>query len=136
MIALETIGCYSDEPGSQAYPPLFNLLYPDTGNFIGFVGNLRSRSLVRRMLGLFRRHASFPSEGCAAPGWVTGIGWSDHWSFWEEGFPAIMITDTAPFRYRHYHSTDDTPDKIDYDRMARVVAGLIDPIRELADNGP
>jgi Zn-dependent M28 family amino/carboxypeptidase len=136
MIALETIGCYSDEPGSQAYPPLFNLLYPDKGDFIGFIGNLGSRSLVRRMLGLFREEASFPSEGCAAPGWVTGIGWSDHWSFWEEGFPAIMITDTAPFRYRYYHSTEDTPDKIDYDRMARVVAGLIAPIRGLAKNGP
>jgi len=132
MISLETIGFYSDEPGSQAYPPLFNLLYPSTGNFVGFVGNLSSRSLVRRMVGLFRESASFPSEGCAAPGWVTGVGWSDHWSFWKEGYPAIMVTDTAPFRYRHYHSTEDTPDKIDYDRMARVVAGLTEPIRKLA----
>lgn len=136
MIALETIGCYSDEPGSQCYPPLFKMLYPDTGNFIGFIGNLSSRPLVRQMLGQFRESAAFPSEGCAAPGWVTGIGWSDHWSFWKEGYPAIMVTDTAPFRYRHYHGTEDTPDKIDYDRMARVVTGLVDPIRELTDNGP
>lgn len=133
MISLETIGFYSDEQGSQQYPFPFSLFYPDTGDFLGFVGNLASRGLVRRAIASFRDHTSFPSEGAAAPGWITGIGWSDHWSFWKEGYPAIMLTDTAPFRYRFYHTAQDTPDKIDYERTARVVAGIDRMISDLAD---
>lgn len=124
MLSLETIGYYSDAEGSQHYPFPFMFFYPSTANFIGFVGNIRSRKLVRQSLQSFRRHAPFPSEGVAAPGWIMGIGWSDHWSFWKEGYPAIMVTDTALFRYAHYHSATDTPDEIDYARMARIVVGL------------
>jgi len=131
MLALETIGYYSDDSGSQQYPFPFNLFYPDTGNFIAFVGNMSSRKLVRQTIASFRSHTAFPSEGAAAPGWITGIGWSDHWSFWKEGYPAIMITDTALFRYEHYHSLKDTPDKIKYDRMARVVSGIAQVVAEL-----
>ena len=125
MLSLETIGYYSDAEGSQQYPnPVYAWLYPDTGNFIGFVGNLASRKLVRQCLGSFRRHSAFPSEGIAAPGRMMGIHWSDHWSFWQEGFAAVMVTDTALFRYPHYHASTDLPDRIDYERLARVVAGL------------
>lgn len=131
MLALETIGYYSDDPGSQRYPFPFNLFYPNTANFIAFVGNMSSRKLVRQAIASFRRHTAFPSEGAAAPGWIVGIGWSDHWSFWKEGYPAIMITDTALFRYKHYHSLEDTPDKIKYDRMARVVSGIAQVVAEL-----
>ncbi len=134
MLSLETIGYYSDEPGSQKYPFPFRYFYPDTANFIGFVGNLSSRSLVRRALRSFREHMTFPSEGVAAPGWIMGIGWSDHWSFWREGYPAIMITDTALFRYAHYHTPSDTPEKIDYDRTARVVRGISHVVRALAND--
>lgn len=135
MISLETIGCYSDEPGSQQYPiaPI-GWLYPDTGNFIGFVCNTASRALVRAAIKSFRAHAQFPSEGAALPGWITGVGWSDQWSFWQCGYPALMITDTAPFRYPHYHTEHDTPDKIDYQRMARVVEGLEAVVAELASD--
>lgn len=132
MLALETIGYYSDMPGSQQYPPPFNLLYPDTGNFIGFVGNLGSRSLVRDSIKTFRDTTRFPSEGLAAPSFIKGVGWSDQWSFWQEGYPGIMITDTAPFRYPHYHESSDTPDKVDYERMARVVAGIARVAESLA----
>ena len=90
MLSLETIGYYSDVPGSQRYPLPFSLFYPDIGNFIGFVGNLRSRSLVRSATGAFRRHARFPSEGLAAPAWLRGVGWSDNWSFWRAGFPSRL----------------------------------------------
>jgi Zn-dependent M28 family amino/carboxypeptidase len=126
MFSLETMGYYSNEPGSQQYPgpALFQRLYPDTGNFIGFVANLSSRSLMRHAGRAFRRHTAFPSEGVAAPAEIPGIGWSDHWSFWQEGYAAVMITDTAPFRYPHYHLASDTPDKLDYDSLARVVNGL------------
>ncbi len=133
MLSLETMGYYSEEAGSQRYPPVFGWFYPSTGNFIGFVGNLSSRSLVRRVVGSFRRHARFPSEGGALPAFVPGVGWSDHWAFWQEGYAAVMVTDTAPFRYPYYHSLEDTPEKIDYARLARVVAGLERVIAELAD---
>ena len=132
MISVETIGYYSDSAGSQKYPFPFSFFYPDTANFIGFVGNLGSRQLVRSAIASFRRNTQFPSEGLAAPGSITGVGWSDHWSFWKEGYPAIMITDTALFRYPYYHSMSDTPDKIDYERMARVVAGIARVVAELA----
>ncbi len=124
MMSLETIGYYSDEPGSQRYPPLFRLLYPSTGHFIGIIGNVRSRHLVRDAVSTFRETTDFPSEGAAVPGWIPGVGWSDHWSFWRQGWPAIMFTDTALFRYPHYHRASDTPDQIDYDRFARVVMGI------------
>jgi hypothetical protein len=121
MLSLETIGYYCNEKGSQKYPFPFSLFYPETGNFIGFVGNVSSRSLVREAIEIFRSNTAFPSEGIAVPGWFPGIGWSDHWSFWAEGYPAIMITDTALFRYQYYHSQQDVPDRIDYERTARVV---------------
>jgi hypothetical protein len=134
MISVETIGYYSDAPGSQTYPiaPV-GWVYPDEGNFIAFVGNYSSRKLVRQAIKSFRAHAQFPSEGGALPGWITGVGWSDHWAFWQAGYPAIMLTDTAPFRYPYYHSVQDTPDKLDYQRMARVVEGISKVIGDLAN---
>lgn len=131
MLSLETIGCYDDMPGSQRYPFPLGLLYPDTANFIGFVGNLNSRKLVKKVLASFRRHMSFPAQGVAAPGWMTGIGWSDHWSFWQAGYPALMVTDTALFRSDSYHTETDTPEKIDYPRLTSVVAGLNRVIEEM-----
>jgi Peptidase family M28 len=132
MLSIETIGYYRDESGSQKYPPPFSLFYPAEGNFIAFVGNLGSKSLVRRCLATFRRQVKFPSEGAALPEFITGIGWSDHWSFWTVGYPAVMVTDTAPFRYPYYHSPEDTPEKLDYERMARVVGGLELVVQDLA----
>lgn len=129
MISLETMGWYSDKPGSQDYPFPLNLLYPDTGNFIAFVGTVGSRDLVRKTVGSFRQRAAFPSVGGSAPGFVQGIDWSDHWAFEQVGVPALMVTDTAPFRYPFYHTTDDTPNRLDYPRLARVVSGLEQVIR-------
>jgi hypothetical protein len=132
MLSLETIGYYSDEAGSQRYPFPFSLAYPSTGNFIAFVGNFGSRALVRHAVGAFRAGCEFPSEGGAIPSMVEGVGWSDHWSFWQAGYRALMVTDTAPFRYPHYHQLSDTPEKLDYERLARVVAGLEKVIEDLA----
>jgi hypothetical protein len=133
MLSLETIGYYSDAPRSQTYPfPGLGLLYPTRGNFIGFVGNVPSRALVREAIGQFRQHAQVSSQGAALPSGIPGVGWSDQWAFWQHGYPGIMITDTAPFRYPHYHSASDTPDKLDYDTMARVVQGLEKVIDHLA----
>jgi len=124
-VSLETIGMYSDAEGSQQYPQGFKSLYPSRGNFITFIGDLSSHGLVRDAVRSFRAAVQFPSEGSSAPGAIPGIGWSDHWSFWQEGYPAIMVTDTAPFRNPNYHRPTDTADTLDYDRMARVVHGLV-----------
>ena len=132
MISLETIGYFSDAPRSQIYPsPGLGFFYPTTGNFIGFVGNLPSRALLRRALGIFREQGKLPSQGAALPAVVPGIGWSDQWAFWQCGYPAIMVTDTAPFRYPHYHERTDAPDKLDYDRFALVVSGMEKVIEKL-----
>ena len=80
---------------------------------------------LRKSIRHFRKDTLFPSEGACLPGWVPGVGWSDQWSFWQQGYPGIMITDTAPYRYPHYHTAGDTPEKIDYARLARVVQGLV-----------
>jgi Zn-dependent M28 family amino/carboxypeptidase len=132
MLSLETIGYYSDRRGSQQYPFPLGLFYPSAGNFLAFVSNLRSRPLLHRALAAFRRHAQFPSEGVAAPAFIPGIDWSDHWSFWQQGYPAIMVTDTALYRYPYYHTAEDTPDKLDYERLARVVSGLEGMLRVMA----
>jgi hypothetical protein len=124
MISLETIGYYSDAPGSQHYPPLFNFFYPDRGNFIAFVSNFRSRGLLHRAVAAFRAHSDFPVECVATFEAIPGVNWSDHASFWREGYRAIMVTDTAPYRYPHYHSETDTPDRVNYPALTRVAEGL------------
>jgi hypothetical protein len=132
MISLETIGYFSDAPNSQIYPSrALGAFYPKVGNFIGFVSNVHSRTLLRRAIALFREHAKIPSEGAALPWFIPGVSWSDQWSFWKNGYPGIMVTDTAPFRYPYYHSADDTPDKLDYDRFALVVSGMEKVIENL-----
>ena len=125
MVSVETIGYFTSEPDSQQYPlkPL-KLAYGDKGNFVAFVGNFGSRGLVRSALAAFREEARIPSKGIALMEAVPGVGWSDHWAFWQAGYEAIMVTDTAPFRYPHYHERTDTPDKLRYEEFARVVEGL------------
>lgn len=133
MLSLESIGYFRDEPGSQHYPKIVAPLYPDTGNFIAVVGNNRSRPLVGEIVDGLERHGPVPVESIAAPASITGIDWSDHWSFWQAGWPAaVMITDTAVFRNPHYHEPSDTPDTLDYRRLAWVVVALDGTIRELA----
>lgn len=124
MLSLETMGYYSDVPGSQRYPLPLGGMYPDTGNFIGLVSNLWSARLLLRARRAFRQRTRFPLQSAALPSAVPGVGWSDHWSFWEAGYPALMVTDTAPFRYPWYHTAEDTPDRICYEPFAHVVDGL------------
>jgi len=131
MLCLESIGHYSEQPKSQEYPFPYNYMYPSTGNFIGFVSNLSSRKLLHTVIASFRRNCKFPSLGGVAPGLVPGVAWSDHWSFWQQGYPAVMITDTAPFRYPYYHGPEDTAERIRYDHLTRVVSGLRATIAEL-----
>jgi Zn-dependent M28 family amino/carboxypeptidase len=132
MISVESIGYYSDQPHSQKYPPGIASFYPTVGNFIGFVSDLHSRELLRQAVKTFRATTHFPSEGAALPGWMEGASWSDHWAFRQVGVPAIMVTDTAPFRNPHYHQPSDMPDTLDYDKTARVTVGLKHVIEGLA----
>lgn len=135
MISLETMGYYSEERGSQRYPPVLGWFYSDRGNFIGFVSNLASRRIMHRAIAGFRGHNEFPHECIATFERIQGIGWSDHAAFWREGYPAFMISDTAPFRYSQYHTPHDTPDKIDYEKLARVTEGIVGAIHAL-DSDP
>jgi len=133
MFSVETIGAYSDTPGTQRFPFPMGLVYSDTADFITFVGLPRARDLVHQSLGSFRRHTTFPSIGGISHRVVPGIAWSDHASFDALGVPGVMITDTALFRYPHYHKATDTPDKVDYDRLARVTKGIERVLREIVD---
>jgi hypothetical protein len=132
MISLESLGFYADARGSQAWPWYVRPFYPSTGDFLAIIGDRSSRGLVRRARDVLRAHGSLPVETGAVPGWVEGAGWSDHWAFQQEGWPAIMATDTAVFRNPHYHEATDTPDTLDWDRFARAVAGLEAVVRDLA----
>lgn len=135
MFSLETMGHFDTRPGSQHYPWPLGRYYPDRGNFIAFVANLASRQLVRQAITAFRRNTAFPSEGLAAPAWIPGVDWSDQLGFWKAGYPAVMVTDTAPYRYPHYHARTDTPDKVDCTALARIVGGLHAMVLELAAEG-
>jgi hypothetical protein len=133
MISLEMLGFYSDAGGSQKYPSMLGLFYPSRGDFISFVGNEESRDLVERSIRSFRESTNFPSEGIAAPANWPGVGWSDHWSFWQQQYPAIMITDTAMFRNPYYHTPLDTLGHVDFEKTARVVAGVRRVVESLAN---
>ena len=125
MLCLEMIGYFTDEKHSQEYPlPGMNLLYPSVGNFIAVVGRKEEAKLVKAVAQSMKRAADLPVEHLAAPTIVPGIALSDHWSYWEHGYHAVMITDTAFLRNHHYHKKTDTPDTLDYVRMSQVVEGV------------
>lgn len=131
MLSLESLGYFSEEKGSQEYP-MGITGYPEVGNFIGFVSNDSSRELMESMVISFQRGTKLPVEGLAAPDLVTGVGFSDHWSFWQVGYPAVMITDTVPFRNPNYHQTTDLPETLDFARFTEVVKGLVPVVESLS----
>jgi hypothetical protein len=133
MYSLEMLGFYADEKGSQRYPRVVRDFYPDTGNFVAFIGNLDSQPFLQQSLAAFRAEARFPSAGLSMPQLlVPGIRRSDHSSYWAYDYPAVMITDTAEYRNPNYHQPTDTPDTLDYGRMALVLEGLIAMIETVA----
>lgn len=132
VLIFEMVGYYSDKPNSQRYPPLMGPFYPNRGNFIAVAGNFSSGELVKRVVRSFKKTSDFPIESVATFEFVPGIDFSDHWSFWRQGYPAVMITDTSFYRYPHYHSSLDTHEKLDYANMAELTKGFLGVIRELA----
>jgi Zn-dependent M28 family amino/carboxypeptidase len=131
MISLEMLGSYSEQPGSQSYPPLLRHFYPDRANFIAMVSNRASRKELQQMAAAFKAKSDFPVESLAALEIIPGVAWSDHLSFWRAGYPAIMVTDTAFYRSAAYHTADDTPEKLSYPAMASVVEGLFQALLSL-----
>ena len=131
MVSLEMIGFFSDVEGSQHFPLSFlKLFYPSRGDFIAVVGKLGQGATVRRVKSAMRRASLLPVYSISAPPWVPGIDWSDHRYYWEAGYPAVMITDTAHYRNVNYHTTEDRPETLDYDRMAMVVQGVYAVVAE------
>lgn len=133
MLSLETLGYYTDAKASQNYPALTGAGRPDTGNFVCFVGPSDAGDFMLRCVRTFRAHADIPAEGGAYIPLVPRLMASDHWSFWKQGLhQAVMVTDTAPYRYPFYHLPGDTPDKLNYEHLARVVQGLDALVVDLA----
>lgn len=130
MIALEMIGYFTDAKDSQQFPdPALRALYPNEGNFIAVVGRAQETDFVRRLQAAMRAASPLAVHSLNAPASTPGVALSDHASFWAAGYPGVMITDTAFFRNPHYHTASDTPDTLDYKRMAQVVAGVEAAIR-------
>lgn len=136
MLTPETLGYYSDEPGSQKYPWPMQVLYPSQGNFLGFIGTFSARKLVRRCLRVFRAYGEMPCAGAALPPVYPRILASDHASFWRCGYrSSVMITDTAMYRYQYYHTAHDTPDKLCYERMGKAINGIAHIVDDIATYG-
>jgi len=133
MLSLETIGYFRDEEGSQKYPLGIASMMPTQGNFIAFVANSRSSDLVQSLVKAFRDKATIPSEGAALPDSFESVGRSDQRNFWLQGYPGLMVTDTANYRNPNYHQPSDTPDTLDYDRFARVTVGLVHAVQVLLE---
>lgn len=133
MLCLEMIGCFSDDVGSQIYPvPLLYAAYPWRGNYISIVGTPAQRPLIAAVKRSMKGATPLPVRSTSVPSRVPGVDLSDHRSYWAFGLPAVMITDTAMYRNRRYHSTGDTWDTLDYNRMAQVVVGVFEAVRDLS----
>lgn len=133
MICLEMIGCFSDEAGSQTFPmPILRLFYPGQGNFIAVTARLGETKLTRSLKTSMRAASGLPVRSINAPRSLLGVDLSDHASYWDAGYPAVMITDTAFYRNPRYHTAEDTPETLDYARMAEVVRGVFAAVVDLA----
>jgi hypothetical protein len=133
MVAIEMIGYYSDAPGSQRSPtPVKKTPYPDTANFISVVGRSGQGGMVSEIAGAIAAASTVPVETLVAPRDTPGVALSDHRSFWELDFPAVMVTNTAFYRNERYHTARDRPDTLDYARMAEVVEGLHCAVQSVA----
>ncbi len=133
MMSLETMGYFTAGAGSQKYPSeLSGADLPDVGNFLAFIANKKSEPVLNQTLELFKMFSSVPAMGMALDEDVQGVSLSDHRSFWQQDYPAMMVTDTAPFRYPFYHHAQDTPDKINMKVYKEAVLGLTATIAAMA----
>ncbi len=122
MVSLEMIGYFRDGKHTQHYPAgLLKLFYSSRGNYITVVHKLHKGAFVRSFQKGFKRQRLVRTKKFGAPRILPGIDFSDHLNYWDRGWPALMITDTSFFRNANYHTKGDTPDTLDYGRMAAVV---------------
>ena len=132
MICLEMIGYFSDQEGSQDYPAKFmTSMYPTTGNYIALVSDFANINLTRQFKKAMLATSRLPVESINAPAILPGIDFSDHQNYWKHGFPALMVTDTAFYRNKNYHTENDTPDTLNYQKMADVIDGVYHSIERL-----
>jgi Zn-dependent M28 family amino/carboxypeptidase len=132
MIALEMIGYFNDEAGSQSYPSsLLRLFYPSAGNFVAVVDQLVSNEAAP-LKNAINKFSRVPAYSINAPAWIPGIDFSDHRSYWHFGYPAVMVTDTAFYRNREYHRKKDTYTRLDYSKMKELVWGVHQYLLQLA----
>jgi len=133
MVSLEMLGYYSDTEGGQSFPvPLMSLMFPSTPNFIAVVGNLSSRGLVNAAAASLRKGGGVPVETLSTIGFVPGVDFSDHLSFWKMGYPAVMITDTAFYRNPNYHTAADKIDTLDFGRLSLLLDGLVQMAKDMS----
>lgn len=133
MLSLEMVGYFSDKEGGQSFPlPLMGLIFPTTPNFLAVVGDWGSRGLVKKIKSSVEKSSGIPVETLSTSPYVPGVALSDHNSFWKEGYPAAMVTDTAFYRNPNYHSSRDTIDTLNFQKMTGVLRGLVQAARDLA----
>ncbi len=137
MLCLEMVGYYNSAKNSQSIPPLIpewmRWFFPDRGDFLAAVGNLSSCKLCWQFRRGFKRGArSMPLFSICLPEKIQEIRLSDNSSFWDQGYPALMLTDTSFLRNPHYHQPTDTPDTLDYKRMTDVTLGVASALQHLA----
>ena len=133
MLSLDTIAYFSDKPGSQRSPDALKGKVPTVGNFVAFVGNEDSRYYVDAARAVYSNGSDIPALALVLPEEIAGVGWSDHWSFWQAGYPGFLLTDSAIYRYPHYHKATDTIDKIDLNKLESVTKGVEAVVRSLAN---
>jgi Zn-dependent M28 family amino/carboxypeptidase len=134
MISLEMLGYIDHRPGSQKLPPVVKHLYPDVGDFIGVCGNEASQDLLQVVTQAMRSVPGLPVEHIAVPGngeLLPETRLSDHSSFWDHGYAALMVTDTSFYRNPHYHQPSDTAETLDYPFLAKVTAGVCEAASRL-----
>lgn len=125
MVSLEMLAYFTNKNKSQQYPhPDMVALYPDRGNFIGIVGDEKSKLIVEKITQTVKNYSNIPVESLVAHRAVPGVSLSDHASFWNFGYKAIMVTDTAFYRNPHYHRSDDTIDTLNFKYFSKLVLGL------------
>jgi Zn-dependent M28 family amino/carboxypeptidase len=135
MLSFDSIGRFSDEPGSQGGPFPLSVCYPSKGNFLMFSGDLGTRDLVQACIQTWRGMADFPCEGVTLPGFIPGVGSSDHFAFRQNGWPAIVVSDTGPYRSKEYGTPEDTADHLNYPVMSKAASRLVKLVERLAQTG-
>ncbi len=124
LLNLDMVGYFNDRPGSQLFPPLLSALHPDRGDFVSLASNLGSLGLLRTLSGQWRKASALPVEPVFLPAMLSALFLGDHLNFWQAGERAVFVTDTAYFRFPWYHQAEDTPEKLDYERLAELTRAL------------